>query len=188
MAKQNEQKYVVHAGRLRGMTQIALFAAVIAVLSQISIPLPSGVPITLQTFAVALCGFLLGTKRGTLAVFVYLMLGLCGVPVFSAFGGGVAVLFGKTGGFLIGFLPFAALCGIPLRGRFRYSRVLSGLVGLAVCHLCGGAMFSALTGTPFGGALLLVSVPYLLKDILCVVAAFLFADRTRKYLNGRKDC
>ena len=61
--------------KITNIVMVGVFAAVLAVLSQISFPLPSGIPVTLQTFAVALCGYALGCKRGTLAVLVYIVLG-----------------------------------------------------------------------------------------------------------------
>lgn len=70
---------------------IALFAAITAVLSQIAIPMPTNVPVTLQTFAVALCGFCLGSKKGTAAILVYILLGAVGIPVFTGFKGGLRV-------------------------------------------------------------------------------------------------
>ena len=77
---------------------VGVFAAVLAVLSQISIPLPSGIPVTLQTFAVALCGYALGWKRGLLATAVYVALGLVGLPVCSGFSGGGGAVLAMAGG------------------------------------------------------------------------------------------
>ena len=81
---------------------MALFVAVMAICSWVSIP--SAVPFTLQTFAVfcALC--LLGGKRGTIAILVYIALGAIGLPVFSGFSGGIGILLGTTGGYIWGFL------------------------------------------------------------------------------------
>ena len=89
----------------------AMFAAVIAVLAQIAFPLPSGVPVTLQTFAVALTGVVLGAKLGTISTFIYILLGAVGVPVFSGFNGGLGAIVGKTGGFIWGFLFLAFFAG-----------------------------------------------------------------------------
>ena len=100
----------------------ALFAAITAVLSQIAIPMPSGVPVTLQTFAIALCGFYLCTARATVSTVVYVLLGAVGVPVFSGFKGGIASIVGPTGGFIIGFIAMAAISGIAFRNmpeKFR---------------------------------------------------------------------
>ena len=123
--------------RTRNLTFTALFAAVIAVCAQITVPMPSGVSFTLQTFAVALAGYLLGAKYGTLTVLVYLLLGAVGAPVFSAFHGGFHILLGKTGGYLWGFLPMAFLCGLAARGRGRCCPI-SG-----ACRDCCSATSSA---------------------------------------------
>lgn len=140
------------------------FAAILAALSQLSIPLPSGIPITMQTFAVALCGFTLGARQGFMAVLVYLLLGAVGLPVFAGFQGGVHILLGVTGGFLWGFLCLAALCGI--RNPF-YSAL-----GLAACHLLGVLQFVFVAGVSLASAFTVASLPYLLKDIASVALAY----------------
>ena len=94
------------------LARTGLFSALIVICTWITVPLPSGVPLTLQTFAVALSGFLLGPAYGTLAAVVFLLLGAAGLPVFSGFTGGVGRFVGPTGGFLWGFLPLAAGCGL----------------------------------------------------------------------------
>lgn len=101
--------------RTRKLVYVALFAALTAVLSQISIPLPSGVPLTLQTFAVAFAGFFLGWKYGLAAIGVYVALGACGAPVFAGFTGGAYKLIGVTGGFIWGFSPLSRLSGQAAR-------------------------------------------------------------------------
>lgn len=149
-----------------------MLAALLVVLSQISIPLPTGVPITLQTFGVALCGYLLGKKCGTLSVLVYLALGVVGLPVFAGFSGGFGVVLGMTGGFLWGFLPMAFGCGFGMSLKGKFFPVLPGLCGLVICHLFGALQFSLVSGTAFWQSLLIVSVPYLVKDVISVVLAF----------------
>lgn len=76
--------------KLQRTVMAGVFAALLVVLSQVSIPLPTGIPVTLQTFAVALCGCVLGPAVGSAAVGVYLALGAVGVPVFAGFSGGQA--------------------------------------------------------------------------------------------------
>ena len=88
---------------------IVLFAAVMAVCAWISIPLT--VPITLQTCGVCCAVGLLGLKRGTLSVLVYIILGLVGVPVFAGFTSGVGILAGTTGGYIVGFIFTALIVG-----------------------------------------------------------------------------
>lgn len=152
-----------------------VFAALLVVLSQIAIPLPSGIPVTLQTFAVALCGFALGPALGTLSVGVYLALGAVGVPVFAGFSGGIGAFVGMTGGYLWAFLPMAFLCGL---GAQQKNKVLSGalgLAGLAACHLGGAFQFALVAGVSPLQAFLTASAPYLIKDVISVIAAYAVA-------------
>lgn len=153
-----------------------VLAALLAVLSQISFPLPSGVPVTLQTFAVALCGFLLGPKLGPLSVAVYLALGAVGLPVFAGFSGGVGIFAGMTGGYLWGFLFMAFLCGLGARLGKRPAAIPLGIAGLALCHLCGSVQFALVASVSPWAAFLTASAPYLVKDLVSVAAAYLIAE------------
>ena len=157
-------------------------AAVIAVLAQIALPMPSGVPVTLQTFAIALTGAVLGAKLGTAAAGVYILLGAAGVPVFSGFSGGLAVLVGKTGGFIWGFLFLALLCGAGSMVKNKAVGCGLGVMGLAVCHLLGILQFQLLMNMGFAESAVLVSVPYLIKDVVSVAMAFVLRLQIRKQL------
>jgi len=168
-----------------------LFAAVLAVLSQLAIPMPGAVPLTLQTFGVALCAYVLGWKFGTLSYLVYFLLGLAGVPVFSNFTGGIGKLFGPTGGFLIGFFLLSVGCGLfthycrtyRMRKNEQTLSLLCGILGLLFCHLLGILQVSLLTKSSFVTSFLLVSAPYLIKDLISVVIAFFLAKPLRRHIN-----
>lgn len=163
---------------------VGMFAAVLAVLSQLSIPMPTGVPVTLQTFAVALTGYVLGWKLGTVAVLVYILIGAAGAPVFANFSGGPGALVGMSGGFLWGFIVMVFLCGFGAEQKNKL--VLSGMsfAGLAACHLLGIWQFMAVTEMKFIPAALAASVPYLAKDAVSLIAAYLVAKTIRKALNA----
>ena len=161
------------------LARTGLFAALIIVCTLITIPLPSGVPLTLQTFAVALGGFLLGPVYGTLAVGVYLLLGAAGLPVFSGFTGGLGRFFGPTGGFLWGFLLLAWGCGLG-RGRSLSLRFLPGLLGLFLCHLLGTLWYARTAGLALSAAGMTVSLPFLPKDIASLALALAFARLLEK--------
>lgn len=161
-----------------------MMTAVLAVLSQIQIPMPSGVPVTMQTFGVALCACVLGWKMGTASVAVYLLLGSFGVPVFAGLSGGLGTITGATGGFLIGFLPMALLTGLFTSSKNKVGTILCSTAGLAICHLLGALQFMLLMKMGFVESLMLVSVPYLLKDVISVVAAFVVGAAVRKALNA----
>ena len=123
------------------MAYIGLFAVVIAICSWISIP--TVVPFTLQTFAVFLAVAVLGGKRGTLAVIVYVLLGAVGLPVFSGFKGGIGVLLNTTGGYIIGFV-FSALVMWAFEksfGKKTWALILSMVLALAVCYAFGTVWF-----------------------------------------------
>lgn len=152
------------------LVMIGVFAALIAVLSQIAIPMPTGVPVTLQTFAVALCGYYLGAKKGTAAVLVYILLGAVGVPVFSGFKGGFACIGSLTGGFIYGFLAMALLCGLPVKNKLL--KIALGAAGMLVLHFFGTLQYSLLTDNGFIQSFLLVSAPYLVKDLASVVLGY----------------
>lgn len=156
----------------RSLVMTAMFAAVLAVLSQISIPLPGGIPITLQTFAVAFLAVILGPKYGTLAVLVYLLIGAAGIPVFAGFSGGPDALLGPSGGYLFGFLPFAALTGLGARRKPVPSIALC-ITGLLSCHVIGLFYYYLVMKT-----WILPTVPLMLaKDIPTAIAALFLGRR-----------
>lgn len=165
---------------------VGMFTAVLAVLSILTIPMPSGVPVTLQTFAMALCGYVLGAKKGTLSTVLYVVIGAIGVPVYAGMSGGVGALFGYTGGFIFGFIFMTLLCGLGLSMKNKVLQVVFGLLGLMVCHLFGVIWFSVVAASTFVNSFLVVSVPYLLKDVISVVAAYFVAIAIRKALYASK--
>lgn len=158
----------------------ALFTALIAVSAFVTIPLPNGVPVTLQTLAVALTGYCLGVKRGVPALLAYILLGAAGAPVFSGFQSGPAVLVGKTGGFFVGFVFLVVACALGRRCENKALQIAVGMLGLLLCHLCGVLWFAHLTGTGFWASVAAVSLPFLLKDAVCIVGAMFLALRLRR--------
>ena len=123
------------------LVYISIGAALIAICSWISIP--TAVPFTLQTFAVFFVLLLLGGERGTIATLVYILLGAIGVPVFAGFSGGIGILFGSTGGYIIGFL-FTGLIYMLFAKFFKKNivmKVVALVLGLAVCYAFGTAWF-----------------------------------------------
>lgn len=105
---------------------LALSTALIIVSSQLAVPLPGGVPFTLQTLVIPLIAAAFGWQLGTGAVALYLLLGAAGLPVFSGASGGIAVLFGPNGGFLWAFLPLALITGLAKGKRF-YLTLAAGI-------------------------------------------------------------
>lgn len=163
-------------GKTKKITYTALFVAIISVISQIAIPMPSLVPITLQTLVIALCGYLMGWKIGLCVTAVYILLGAVGAPVFSSFQGGFSVIIGHGGGFIMGFIPLAVLCGI---GNRRLISILLGCLGVLICHIIGVFWYMGLTSNPFLTSFVLVSLPYIFKDIAFCILAYFVAEKLK---------
>ena len=171
----------------RDMIYIAMFAIIIAICSWISVP--ATVPFTLQTFGVFVTVGVLGGKRGSLSVLVYLLLGVIGVPVFAGLSGGLGVLLGSTGGYIIGFL-FSALImwGMEiLFGKSNVVLVVSMIVGLLVCYLFGTVWFMSVyarTTGPIGvmTALGWCVFPYIIPDGIKIVLAMILCKRMAKII------
>ena len=169
----------------------ALFAAVTAVCSWISVPLPfTPVPINLATLAVFMAGGLLGPKYGLMAECVYVLCGGFGLPVFAGFRGGPSVLVGATGGFIVGDLVCALGVGIlvekiykaGLDGTRRIILVIISLAaGLFCCYALGMVWFMHLTGSGLIEGLMGCVVPFLIGDGLKIALATVLIDRLRGF-------
>lgn len=151
----------------RELVLAGLFAAIISILSQFTIPLGT-IPLTLQTFAVGFAVTLLGKKTGTIAVLIYLLLGLIGLPVFAGGNAGFAVLFGPTGGFLIGFIFSAFTTGWILEKTHLnfFNAILANLVGTFITLLFGAAWLKVSGSMTWTGAFAAGLIPFILPSII----------------------
>lgn len=169
---------------------VGIFVALIAVCSWISIPL--AVPVTLQTMAVCITSGLMGTKRGVLSVFVYILLGLIGVPVYAEFSSGVGVLLGATGGYMVGFIFTALIVGVMVKmlGKKVWVYAASMLLGIAVCYAFGTAWFIVFynnnnaDAVSVGAALSMCVVPFIIPDMIKIAVATLLCKRLDKYVKA----
>ena len=174
--------------KITNIVMVGVFAAVLAVLSQISFPLPSGIPVTLQTFAVALCGYALGCKRGTLAVLVYIVLGAVGLPVFANFSGGFDKFVGPTGGFLISFPLMAYIIGLGVEHRdaFKGAFVTAVVVGTLVNYVVGVALFVVVAHSTIAVGISACVLPFIPTAIIKAVLACAIGLNLRKRIPGLK--
>jgi len=162
----------------------SLFAALIALLAQISIPLPfSPVPITGQTFGIFLVGSLLGGKWSAVSVLIYILLGAVGLPVFHQFQGGLHIIFGPTGGFLWGFVLGCYLLGKILEKKITYGTMILGMFLCMSTYFTVGALYLAfVAGLNLYQALLLGVIPFIPLDIVKLLAAAGLSLTVRKRL------
>lgn len=173
--------------KTRNLALCAMFTALTAVCAWISLTVME-VPFTLQTFAVFLTLGLLGGKRGTLSILVYLLLGLVGVPVFAGFSSTSALL-GVTGGYLVGFLGSALVYWLitGLLGDKLWVQLVAMIAGLIVCYAFGSAWFYIFylnKGTPIGFAVVLAKcvVPFLLPDAVKIALALFLTRRLKRFV------
>lgn len=187
----------IHTGAQRrkktyDMAYIGLFVGLMAICSWISIP--TAIPFTMQTFAIFLAVMILGGKRGTLAIVVYLLLGLVGVPVFAGFSAGPGVLFGTTGGYLIGFVFSGLLMWLMERiaDRKVWVQMLSMLLGMVTYYIIGTIWFMVVYGNTNGPVSLLTALgwcvfPFVIPDLVKAALALGFGNALRKPLAGLLD-
>lgn len=173
------------SNKTRDIVYMSVFTAMISICSWISIP--ASIPFTLQTMGVFTTVGLLGGKRGTLTVLTYILLGVIGIPVFAGLTGGVSVLLGTTGGYIIGFLLSALLMwGIEtIMGRNQIVLAFSMIAGLIVCYVFGTAWFM-LIYTQHSGVIGLSTVlglcviPFIIPDLIKIGVALFLANRLKK--------
>ena len=170
---------------VRDMTLISLFSALIAITSFIAIPIGT-LPVTLQTFGVFATLILLGGRRGSISVAVYIALGAVGLPVFSGFSGGLGRLFDAAGGFIFGFLAAALVFWLlsHLFGSTTVGTVISTVSAHLVLYAVGALwfFFGYSDGTGFFQTLTLTVLPYLLPDAIKLFLAIFLCEKIKKRL------
>lgn len=176
MTKENNKTY--------DLVYISMFTVLIAICSWISIP--AAVPFTLQTLGVFLAVGILGGKRGTMAVLIYILLGAIGIPVFAGFSGGIGILVGTTGGYIVGFLASAlVMWGLEYAfGNGKFVQTVSMFLGLLACYVVGTLWFMAVythqTGEVGIWAVLGWCVfPFVIPDLLKIVLAMILIRRIK---------
>lgn len=175
--------------KIKQMTVIALMTAVLCILSPFSLNIPvSPVPISLGSMAVYFVVTVLGMKRGTISVLLYILLGLVGLPVFSNFTGGAGKLFGPTGGYIIGYIFLALIFGGAIEYGTKLIKnellvsIVGGIVGTLVLYLFGTVWLAILLQKDFVSALWLGVIPYIPGDIIKFILAMAIGVQLRKRL------
>jgi len=174
--------------KLRKMARCAMLAALMCLCAWISVPF-GDVAVTMQTFALFLTLGLLGGKLGSLVCLLYLILGAVGLPVFSGFRGGLGVLLGATGGYIVGFLAASVVYWLitALLGQRFPVRLLGLLAGLAVCYGFGTLWFRYAYmdgGNSISLGLILAKcvLPYLIPDLAKMALAMTLTEKLRRFI------
>ena len=172
--------------KARNMALCGLFTAVLAICAWISVPMGDTV-ITLQTFGIFLTLGLLGGKRGTVTVLVYLLLGAIGAPVFSGFRGGLGALLGTTGGYIFGFMSTSILYWIMTSIKDTPQiRLIAMVLGLFLCYFCGSwwylTRYLTAAQTALGLVLLKCVIPYLIPDAIKLTLAWILTGKLKRFV------
>ena len=170
---------------VQDICSIAIMTAITVVMAQISIPMPMGVPKTMQTFAITLAGVILGSKKGGLSILVYVLLGAIGVPVFAGFSGGVQNLIGPTGGFIISFPIMAYVIGLGVEHRKKKGMfVLMLILGTVLNYVVGVAMFCIIMNSSVMTGITACVLPFIPTAIIKAVVAALLGLQIRSRLGA----
>ena len=173
--------------KTKELVLIAMCASIICLLAQVTIPLPL-IPITGQTLAIGIVATILGSRQSMITVFVYLSLGLIGLPVFSQFTSGFGILFGPTGGYLIGFIPTAFLIGLWLeKTSYTYRQAIAAnVVGMCITLTFGAMWLKVVAALSWQETLVSGINPFLPVGIIKAFLAAWFGIAIRQRLNSAK--
>ena len=169
--------------KVHNMVLTALMAAVICVLSPLTVPI-GPVPLSFCNLAIFFALYLLGWKRGLSSLICYLVIGMVGVPVFSGFTGGFGKLLGPTGGYIVGYIPMAIVAGqFVEKTDSRLLHVVGMVLGTAICYALGTAWYCYEAGIELQKALWTCVIPFIPGDLAKIVIAMLLGPVLRKALS-----
>ena len=166
--------------QLRMTVYASLLAALTAAGAYLSIPI-GPVPIILQNMFVLLSGLLLGSRWGLASVGVYLLAGVCGLPVFAGGLGGISRIVGPTGGYILGYLPGVFITGLIAEktGQRMIYDVIAMICGTIIIYSCGLIWLKVLTGMTLAKTLAVGMYPFLIGDALKIAAVAAIAKSLR---------
>ena len=173
--------------KTKALILVAMCASIICLLAQVTIPLPL-IPMTGQTLAIGIVATILGSKQSSITVFVYLALGLIGLPVFSQFTSGFGILFGPTGGYLLGFFPTAYLIGLWLeKTSYTYIQAfIANMIGMCITLIFGAVWLKLITELSWHEAIATGIFPFLPVGIIKAFLAAWFGIAIRQRLNSAR--
>lgn len=160
-----------------------ILAAIICLLAPLSFP-AGAIPISLATFAIYIVSCIADVKISVCAVIIYILLGAIGLPVFSAFRGGLHLITGVTGGYILGYIPCTVIIGL-LVGKYENKKLIypvSMALGTAACWLIGTLWYMLQTHSSFVSAVTVCVVPFIIGDIIKITAASAIGITLRKRL------
>jgi Uncharacterized conserved protein len=170
---------------IKEITLVGMCAALMAIFSQLSIPLPfTSVPVTLQVFGLVILAVIVGAKVATLSLIIYVIIGAIGLPVFANFHSGFGVLVGPTGGYIVGFVIMAFLIGYASLKENKILLFAVSYMGVLIDLILGTIQLKVVTGMTINAALIAGLYPFILKDLITVSIAVIIGLRVKKSVAG----
>ena len=171
--------------KTKKLVLVALTAAIMCILSPVSIPLGGGVGIGLGIFVVILTAYLLEAPMCIVSCGIYLLIGFLGLPVFAGFNGGVGAFVGPTGGFLVGYIFVAILSGIFAKiGKGKiFAFILGTVLGLLICYLLGTLWYMYVMKVKLVPAIFVCVVPYVIFDLIKIAIACIVGPILKKNIS-----
>ena len=169
--------------KTKDITIIALFCAIMCVISPITIPTGT-IPFSLSLFAVMLTAISLGAKKGIIAILVYILIGTLGLPVFSGFTGGIHILFGPTGGFIFSYIITAIIVSFASKHK-KITLYIFCILSLLICYILGSLQYAFVAKVSFNDALLVCVYPFVIFDILKVFFAISIGLKLKNFLKSQ---
>lgn len=173
-----------HLFGVKNMALIGVMVAIFCILAPLSIPI-GPVPISLSVLVVYLAAYVLGPIKGSLAVLIYILLGLIGLPVFSGYFGGAAKLFGPTGGYIMSYVLMCLVSGYFIEKfpfRKGYFHFLGMIFGLILCYVLGTLWFSIVLDKTFSESLAICVYPFVMVDLIKIISAFFLGNGVKEGL------
>ena len=161
-----------------------ILAAIICLVSPFSFPL-GAIPISLSTCAIYIAACMVDVKISVSSVIIYILLGAAGLPVFSHFNGGLHMISGVTGGYIIGYIPCALITGLLIKrfGNKKFMYPVSMIFGTIACYITGTAWYMVQTNSNIISAVAVCILPFLIGDAVKISAASAIGITLRKRLS-----
>ena len=167
----------------KNLSLMALMSALLCLLAPISIPI-GPVPITLSIFIIYIISYILDANSALISVFIYLLIGIVGLPVFAGYKSGLGVILGPSGGYLISYLIVVYISSY-CNHKYYYNKILQLLfmfIALILCYVCGTIWFSIFKKMTFIESLFICVFPFIITDVIKIIAACMLGNEIRKRL------
>ena len=167
----------------KNLSLMALMSALLCLLAPISIPI-GPVPITLSIFIIYIISYILDANSALISVFIYLLMGIVGLPVFAGYKSGLGVILGPSGGYLLSYLVVIYISSY-YNNKYYYNKILQLLfmfITLILCYVCGTIWFSIFKKMTFIESLFICVFPFIITDVIKIIAACMLGNEIRKRL------